>query len=42
MFAVLKLLLAIAFATVLVWKVLGKGKLRRYLRRGPDKAYSGD
>jgi hypothetical protein len=34
----LKLLLAVAFAAVLVWKVLGGGKLRRYLRRVQGKA----
>ena len=25
---------AVVFATALVWKVLGSGKLRAYLRRG--------
>ena len=35
---VLKLLLAVVFATVLVWKVFGKGKLRQYLRRVQGKA----
>lgn len=34
----LKLLVAVAFASVLVWKVLGKGKLRQYLRRVQGKA----
>lgn len=34
----LKLLAAVALASALVWKVLGKGKLRQYLRRVQGKA----
>ncbi len=34
----LKLIAAVALASVLVWKVLGRGKLRRYLRRARGQA----
>lgn len=34
----LKLIAAVALATVLVWKVLGGGKLRRYLTRARGQA----
>lgn len=35
---VLKVVLAVAFAAALVWKVLGRGRLRQYLRRVQGKA----
>ena len=34
----LKHMAAVALASVLVWKVLGRGKLRRYLRRAKGQA----
>ena len=34
----LKLLAAVALASALVWKLLGGGKLRRYLRRVQGRA----
>ena len=34
----LKIGLAVVFASLLVWKLLGRGRLRHYLRRVQGKA----
>ncbi len=33
----LKIALAVVFASLLVWKLLGRGRLRHYLRRAQGK-----